>query len=73
MTDDPTPAGPVMFRGVNVTLISDPGDEDDYRKKHPQCYAPVCIEDALVRKGIALPFCARHNAIPELWDTWGTM
>ncbi len=25
---DYTPAGPVMFSGVNATIIADPGDED---------------------------------------------
>jgi hypothetical protein len=29
--EDPTPAGPVTFRGVDATILSDPGDEDDGR------------------------------------------
>lgn len=26
---DYTPAGPVMFRGKNATILADPGDEDN--------------------------------------------
>lgn len=36
-----------MFNGVDVTLLADPGDEDDYRKKHPFCCVRTCNEDAV--------------------------
>lgn len=61
MKEDPTPQGPAMFGGVDVTLLADPGDEDDYRKKHPRCCIPDCDDDAERSGGIRMPYCKRHG------------
>ena len=50
-----------MFGGVDVTLLADPGDEDDYRKKHPRCCIPDCDDDAERSGGIRMPYCKRHG------------
>ena len=58
MKEDPTPAGPAMINGHDVTLLSDPGDEDDYRRKHTKCDIRDCEEDSV---GISW-LCQAHDA-----------